>query len=148
MSHAAETWTDRGGQEHTSCTECEEPWPCPSASGRRPAGYLRGGRLTVDRIVAEVARGFDITVDDILGDSRRKHVCVARACAMAVVRQATGWSFTVIGGHFGRDHTTVMSNVQRVMGDPELAEAVRLVVDELSPPARLFAVPTERSAAL
>lgn len=141
MTHIAEQWTDRMGNRHTTCSVCEESWPCGLAVPEgRPAGYLIKGRMTADRIVQEVARGFDVTVDDIMGDSRRRHVCVARACAMAVVKQHTSWSYTTVGKHFGRDHQTVIHNVQRVLGDPELSEAVRLVVTELSPPARLFAV--------
>lgn len=141
MSHALDRWTDRNGHRHSSCRECEEPWPCPSAQPEgRPTGYLIKGRLTADKIVTEVARGFDVDPADIYGDGRTRHVCMARACAMAVVKQATKWSYTTVGKHFNRDHTTVMNAVQKVNGDPELAEAVRLVVEELSPPPRLFAV--------
>ncbi len=59
---------------------------------------------------------------------------------MAVVRAATDLSLPAIGEVFDRDHTTVMHHVAKVMADPEMAEAVRLVVEELSPPPRLFAV--------
>ncbi len=111
----------------------------------RPDGYLVG-RLTVDQIVQEVARGFDVTVEDLRGYSRARELVVARDCAMAVVRQGTTLSFPAIGRVFGgRDHTTVMHAVRKVLGDPVLAESVRLVVEELSPPPRLFAVPDEEA---
>lgn len=106
----------------------------------RPDGYLLPQGVTVDHIVAEVARGFDITFEDIVGQSRARTITAARACAMAVVRAATDLSFPEIGEVFDRDHTTVMHHVAKVLSDPELSEAVRLVVEELSPPPRLFAV--------
>lgn len=106
----------------------------------RPDGYLVPGFIAADVIVDEVARGFKVTRDEIMGDSRERHVCVARSCAMAVVREHTNWSWPVIGRYFGRHHTTVMAQVGRVMADPTLAEGVRQVIEELSPPPRLFAV--------
>ena len=141
MSHMVEQWIDRNGQRRSTCKECEETWPCPSAAPpRRPAGYLVKGRLTVNQIVAEVARGFDVRVKDILSACNKRHVAMARQCAMAVVKEATDMSYSAIGDYFGRHHTTVMHGVERVLADPELCEQVRLVVDELNPPPRLFAV--------
>ncbi len=110
----------------------------------RPDGYLLPGRLSVDRVVAEVARGFDVSVCDLRGDSRSRNISIGRACAMAVLREATDWSFTQIGCYFGgRHHTSVMHNVSKVMGDPELRRSVALVIEELRPPTQLFAVPDE-----
>lgn len=107
----------------------------------RPDGYLLPDGVTVDHIVAEVARGFNVTVEEIVGPSRARALTTARACAMAVVRAGTDLSFPDIGDVFNRDHTTVMHHVAKVMGDPELRRGVELVVEELSPPPRLFAVP-------
>ncbi len=108
----------------------------------KPDGYLIQHRdeLEPADIISEVARGFKLTFSDIVGSSRQRHITVARACAMAVIREATSLSYPAIGEIFERDHTTVMWNVQRVMSDPELSRAVHLVVEELSPPPRLFSV--------
>jgi len=106
----------------------------------RPDGYLLPGTLDVDAIVAEVARGFRVTVDEIMGHERARHIVIARACAMAVIRQHTNWSWVAMGTYFGKQHTTVQYNVSRVIGDPEMSRSVAMVVEELSPPARLFAV--------
>lgn len=111
----------------------------------RPDGYLQPCRMTVDRIIDEVARGFDVTTGDIIGPGRSRVVLMARACAMAVVREWTDLSYPRIGYFFNRDHTTVMYSIRKVMDDPELSEAVRLVVEELSPPPRLFAVDTSEA---
>lgn len=107
----------------------------------RPDGYLLPAKLTVDQIVTEVARGFGVSVRELVSEDRgHKAVTTARACAMALVRQSTGWSYPAIGRYFGRHHTTVRNHVEKVLDDPELGEAVRQVAEELSPPPRLFAV--------
>jgi hypothetical protein len=57
----------------------------------------------------------------------------ARTCARAVVREATPLSLPAIGRVFGgRDHTTVMHAIRRVMRDETLRESVGLVVEELT----------------
>lgn len=109
----------------------------------RPDGYLLPRGITVDRIVSEVARGFGITVEEIVGPSRSPVIVTARACAMAVVRNTTDWSLSQIGRYFDRDNTTVVHHVSKVMGDPELRREVELVVEELSPHPSLFAVPAD-----
>lgn len=115
----------------------------------RPDGYLLPKvKLDPENIVREVARGFRVTYDEIMGRRRERSIVIARACAMAVVRRATTMSYPEIGDLFDRDHTTVMHHVQKVMSDPELAQGIELVVQELSPPPQLFAVPGEREQAL
>ncbi len=106
----------------------------------RPDGYLLPDGITVDRIVTEVARGFGVTVEELLGPGRRSPLFIARACAMAVIRESTTWSFSQIGRYFGKDHATVTNAVDKVMSDSELSHAVQLVIEELTPPPRLFAV--------
>lgn len=109
----------------------------------RPDGYLVPGQLSADAVVAEVARGFRVTTDDILGDSRARHIVVARACAMAVIRRYTDWSWPTIGEYFARHEQTVRHNVANVMRDPDLTRGVDLVIEELLPAPRLFAVPKD-----
>lgn len=107
----------------------------------RPDGYLVPNRLGVDDVLAEVARGFRVTVADILSRDRSPHVHMARVCSMAIIREWSGLSFPAIGRIFDREHTTVIHAVNKVMADPDLSHAVRLAVEEMMPPPRLFAVP-------
>jgi chromosomal replication initiation ATPase DnaA len=110
----------------------------------RPNGYLLPPEVGHDPmdIVREVARGFNLDAGTLLAHNRRPHVCVARACAMAVIHEATPLSLSDIARFFGRDHTTVASNIRRVMGDETLRESIGLVVEELTLARRpkLFAV--------
>ncbi len=107
----------------------------------RPDGYLVPEALPVEEVLAEVARGFRVSVADVLSRDRSPHVHMARVCAMAVIREWSGLSFPAIGRIFHRDHTTVMYAVQKVMEDPMLSRSVELVVEELCPPPTLFSVP-------
>ncbi len=106
----------------------------------RPDGYLVPDTLDAEAILSEVARGFRVSVEEIVGPSRAARVCVARACAMAVVREATDLSLPAIGRLFDRDHTTVMHHHQRVMADRALRRGVELVLEELRPAPQLFSV--------
>jgi len=99
----------------------------------RPDGYLLPGSFDANAIVAEVARGFRVTVEEIMGTSRQRRICMARAFAMAVVRRATNWSWQVIGDFFLRDPSTVRHNVDKVLGDANLSHNVDLLIQELTP---------------
>lgn len=146
MTHAAEEWTDRFGRLHMSCTECEAAWPCRESSVK-PAGWLvplttpsKPEYVEANAAIEVVAHGFGVTVDDIMGPGRSRHILIARHCAMAVVKEMSLLSFYEVGRIFGRDHTTVHSAVSRVMGDPDMRRGVELVVEELRPVPNLFAV--------
>jgi chromosomal replication initiator protein len=79
--------------------------------------YLRDAEPvsdTVDRIIDCVARHYEVSVDDIMGSSRKKDIKTARNVAMYVVRSMTGMSFPQIGAVFNRDHSTVHSNVNMI----------------------------------
>lgn len=103
----------------------------------RPAGYAlravfgdRGDEPA--RVLAEVARGFGVSVEDIRGPSRTTVVATARMCACAVLREATALSFPAIGRLVERDHTTVMHHHRRVMSDAELRSGVLAIAAELA----------------
>ena len=79
--------------------------------------YLRDAEPvsdTVDRIIDCVARHYEVSIDDIMGSSRKKDIKTARNVAMYVVRSMTGMSFPQIGAVFNRDHSTVHSNVNMI----------------------------------
>lgn len=97
-------------------------------------GYLleAEGQMDPSDIVAEVARGFNVTFAEVIGDDRRRHIVRARKTAMAVIREMTDLSFPAIGELFGKDHTTVMHHCESVKADPRRARAVALVIEQLT----------------
>ena len=68
-----------------------------------------------EKIVAEVARGFRVSTEAILGTSRKKEIVTARHVAMYLLSEELDMRDTDIGRLLGgRDHSTVISAVARV----------------------------------
>lgn len=71
--------------------------------------------VTIETIIEEVSRVFDVTVADIYTDRRSQPLSTARQAAMYCIREATRMSYEEIGKEFGnRDHTTVIYSVQKI----------------------------------
>jgi len=65
--------------------------------------------VTVDKIIEEVARTYQVTPEDIRSQKRNAAVSKARQVAMYVVREITSMPMVEIGQTFGgRDHSTVV----------------------------------------
>ena len=65
--------------------------------------------ITAGLIIAQTAAYFGLTIDELTGPSRGRHLVMARQIAMYLCRELTDLSLPKIGGQFGnRDHTTVM----------------------------------------
>lgn len=97
-------------------------------------GYLleAEGQIDPSDIVAEVARGFNVSFAQVIGDDRRQNIVRARKTAMAVIRELTDMSYPAIGEMFGKDHSTVMHHVETARSDPRRARAVQLVIERLT----------------
>ncbi len=66
-------------------------------------------QINTGMIMAQTASYFDISIDDLCGQSRTQVLVTARQIAMYLVRELTELSLPKIGQQFGgRDHTTVM----------------------------------------
>ncbi|WP_428345478.1 chromosomal replication initiator protein DnaA [Nocardioides sp.] len=65
--------------------------------------------ITAAVIIAQTAAYFGISIEDLCGPSRGRHLVQARQIAMYLCRELTDLSLPKIGAQFGnRDHTTVM----------------------------------------
>ncbi len=75
--------------------------------------------ITIEKILLEVSRTYNVSIDDLRGNSRRSNISNARKISMYIVREVTGMSMEDIGSEFGgRDHSTVVysiNNVQELM---------------------------------
>lgn len=68
-----------------------------------------------DYVKRMAARGFDVTVDALVGKSRERPLCEYRQVTMTAIRHMCRLSYPAIGMMFdGRDHTTVMHAVSRI----------------------------------
>ena len=65
--------------------------------------------ITAPLIIAQTAAYFGVSVEDLTGPSRGRHLVQGRQIAMYLCRELTALSLPKIGAQFGnRDHTTVM----------------------------------------
>ena len=92
--------------------------------------------VSVKKLMEVVADFYNITVDDILRQSRRKEYVKPRQIAMYLMRSQLENSFPSIGEHFnGRDHTTVMHAVDKItklMHEKEsMKQELDLIVNKL-----------------
>jgi chromosomal replication initiator protein len=78
-------------------------------------------QITTSMIMAQTASYFDVTIDDLCGQSRTHTLVGARQIAMYLCRELTDLSLPKIGAQFGgRDHTTVMHaerKIKTLMGE-------------------------------
>lgn len=65
--------------------------------------------ITAGLIIAQTAAYFGLSIEELTGPSRGRHLVMARQIAMYLCRELTDLSLPKIGAQFGnRDHTTVM----------------------------------------
>ena len=70
--------------------------------------------IKIDEIIAEVAKTYNVSVTDILSNRRTASLVLARQVAMYIARETTDLSYKSIGESFGKDHTTVLYNVNKI----------------------------------
>lgn len=91
--------------------------------------------LDANAIIQCVSRYYGVSQEEILGKSRAKPFVYPRQIAMYLARSHTSLSFPDLGRVFGRDHTTVLHAVQRIMDDkskdPQLQCDIKRLEDEL-----------------
>jgi chromosomal replication initiator protein len=69
---------------------------------------LEEGDISPTDIIEHVARYFELSLDELYGNSRAAAIAQARQIAMYLCRELTSLSLPKIGQLIGRDHTTVM----------------------------------------
>lgn len=70
--------------------------------------------VTVDRIINEVSRSFEVSVQNIRSMDRTAAVSTARQAAMYIIREIAHLSMSAIGEEFsGRDHSTVVYTINQ-----------------------------------
>ena len=70
--------------------------------------------IKIEKIISEVARTYNVSESDILSNRRTADLVIARQVAMYISRETTQLSYKAIGESFGKDHTTVLYNVNQI----------------------------------
>ena len=86
--------------------------------------------ITLDTIVEEVARTFNVTPEEIKSSNRRANLSKARQIAIYLVKDITNMSMEQIGNAFnGRHHSTIVYTCQQVEksmeNDPKIREMIQ-----------------------
>ena len=89
--------------------------------------------MTVDKIIEEVARTFNITEDDIrLQRSRKANISKARHIAIYITRELTSLSMVQIGEAFGgRHYSTIVYTIQQVEDQIKTNSATKETVNDI-----------------
>ena len=94
------------------------------ASTRKP--------INVERIQALVADYYNVTLEDMKGKRRDKHIVFPRQVAMYLVREETPSSLPAIGKAFGgRDHTTALHSIEKIANELKEDERLRYEVQAI-----------------
>lgn len=89
--------------------------------------------IAPERIRSTVASYYDIKVSDLDSKRRTAEIALARQVAMYLCRESTDFSFSKIGEIFGgRDHSTVMSNCNKIQTLYQNDELIKYDIDEIN----------------
>lgn len=102
----------------------------PKPDKKKVLGPLKEAEQTKpQKMIAEAARMYRVTVKEIMGKSRVRNIVEPRALCMYILSTYSHYTLKEIGNMFnGRDHTTVIHARQSVQDhmetEPELRETV------------------------
>jgi len=85
-----------------------------------------------DKVLNEVSREFNVTVEDIISKKRIENITFARQIAMYIMREITDLSLPEIGENFnGRDHSTVHHSIRKIEDKLEKNPSLKLRIDNI-----------------
>lgn len=107
----------------------EEEIEQPTAVSNRSSGAF-------GKIVEKAANYYNIAVNDVRGDSRKKEISQCRQMLMFIAKKYFDWTLEKIGDYFGgRNHATVIyaiENFEKLMRhDKQLEQDLMVMVDGL-----------------
>ena len=97
---------------------------------------LPGRARSLDEIMAETARAYGVSKDDLRARSRKQSLVRPRQIAMYLARRYTDASLAEIGRSFARDHTSVMYAIdvveRRIVEKPQLRYELEALAQRVS----------------
>ena len=93
-------------------------------------------KITAELIMQTVSDYYSVSLDELVGATRKREITVPRQIAIYLTREMTGMSLPQIGNVFGgRDHTTVMHSCKTVeaavknnSGTKDIVEQVKRLI--------------------
>jgi chromosomal replication initiator protein len=94
-------------------------------------------QVSPEVILMSVADTFNVAIEDLKGNSRRREISWSRQIGMYLMRQHTDLSLPRIGEEFGgKDHTTVMYSCDKISqlreSDATVAQTLRQLSDRIN----------------
>jgi chromosomal replication initiator protein len=103
-----------------------------NALGAQAAKHQALRQISVEEIQRATCEYFQIGIKELLSDRRHRNVSLPRMIAMYICRERLGFSYPMIGAHFGnKDHTTVMNAHRKISALVETDQRVRRAVDAI-----------------
>lgn len=88
--------------------------------------------LNPKRVIEEVANFYEIKIDDLIGDCRKRDLVTPRQIIMYLLREELSSSYPAIGSAVGgRDHTTAIHACNKVIQIMQQDERVRLEIESI-----------------
>ena len=88
--------------------------------------------VTVENIINEVARTFDVSPADIRSSKKSANISLARQVAIYIVERVTGLSLKAIGSEFGNQHhSTIIYSLKESKAKIEKDVALKATVDDI-----------------
>lgn len=88
--------------------------------------------ITVERIISEVARTYNVSPDDIKSKRQDANTSRYRQITMYIVTEMTGLSAKAIGAEFGgKDHSTVLYAVKKIREEIARNSSLRNTVNDI-----------------
>ena len=92
----------------------------------------RHKQITAELIMQTVSDYYGLTLNDLIGPTRKREITVPRQIAMYLTRELTGMSLPQIGSVFGgRDHTTVLQSCKTIEANIKTKSNVSSMVEEI-----------------
>lgn len=87
--------------------------------------------LTIQNIIKIVGKYYQINTVDILGKSRKSNIVLPRHLSIYFTRKILKYSLLDIGKYFGRDHSTILSSINKIEKDSSKNQELSKVIYEL-----------------
>ncbi len=87
--------------------------------------------VTVEKIVDEVSRTYNVAPEDIYSRKKSADIAFARQVSMYIVAQVMSLSSTDIGKKFNKDHTTVLYTIEKIKNIIKDNENEKKLIDDI-----------------
>lgn len=115
--------------------EVESARPSVSLAKRAIADIINDDQpipMTIEKIMNEVSRSFNVSPADLRSDKRNANVSQARQVAMYIVSEMTSMSLKAIGREFGGKHySTVIYSINEIKDKLAQNVALKATVDDI-----------------